>query len=475
VRPAALDTDPAVAAVRGALPDATGAWIVGGTVRDAILGRPIRDVDLAVDGDPEPAARAVARSVRGPAFPLSDDFGAWRVVAGSGEWLCDVAPLQGGSIEADLSLRDFTANAMAAPLLGGRLMDPHGGTSDLEAGVLRVLGPSAYEADPVRPLRLVRLAVELGLRPDERTEALTRAAADRIPEASPERVFAELRRIVISDSVLDGLALADRLGVTRAILPEVAAMHGVGQSHFHHLDVYDHTIEVVRRQIELEGRLDEIFGDRAEELRGVLGEPLGNELTRAQALRLGALLHDVGKPPTRAVRDDGRVTFIGHDSVGEKMVTGLCRRLRTSQRLRAFLAGLTRHHLVLGFLVHHRPVSRRTVYGYLSTCSPVEVEVTVLSCADRLATRGQNAEAAIDAHLELARELVGEALDWRRAGGAPGAPVRGDELAEELGIEPGPELGRLLEALSEARFAGEAETREAAVDFARRLRQNPPS
>jgi hypothetical protein len=189
-------------------------------------------------------------------------------------------------------------------------------------------------------------------------------------------------------------------------------------------------------------------------------------------MRFGALLHDVGKPATRSVRPDGRVTFIGHDRVGQKMVHDLCQRLRTSERFARFVGGLTRHHLVLGFLVHDRPLSREAVFGYLDYTEPVEVEVTVLSCADRLATRGKNAEAAIAKHLELARELMAEALDWRAAGG-PKPPIRGDELASALGIEPGPELGRLLDRLRKAAFTGEADTPEQAVEVARRLRDNP--
>jgi hypothetical protein len=172
------------------------------------------------------------------------------------------------------------------------------------------------------------------------------------------------------------------------------------------------------------------------------------------------------------VRPDGRVTFVGHDAVGDEMVGAISRRLRTSERLRAFVGAITRHHLVLGFLVHERPLSRRQVYRYLTATHPVAVEVTTLSCADRLATRGRNAEPAIDAHLELARKLLRHAFDWRAAG-PPRAPVRGDELARELAIDPGPELGRLLAQLAEARFAGEAETREEALALARRLHAEP--
>jgi hypothetical protein len=165
------------------------------------------------------------------------------------------------------------------------------------------------------------------------------------------------------------------------------------------------------------------------------------------------------------------VSFIGHDTVGEEVISAICRRLRTSERLREFLGAIALHHLRLGFLVHERPLSRAALYDYLSKCSPVEVEVTILSCADRLATRGRNAEQAIAVHVELAREVMAAALDWRAAG--PPKPVlRGDELAGELGMTPGPELGELMRALAAAAYTGEATTRDEAIAYARRLRHN---
>ena len=440
-------------------------WIVGGALRDELLGREVTDIDIAVEGNPEDAARELAAELRGPVFQLSEAFGAWRVVDRRGGRVYDFARLQGETIEADLAKRDFTVNAMARAREGGELIDPLGGRADLEARTLRVLGPGAYENDPLRPLRLARFAAELGFAPDPETERLTAEAAPRVSEASGERVFAELRRLLVAPKALEGLALADRLGLVRAVLPELADLHDVDQSHYHHLDVYGHTVEVLERLIELES-------EASGELREVLDEPLADELTRGEALRLGALLHDIGKPATHHVREDGRVTFMGHDRLGQEMVRAICRRLRTSERLCRFLEAVTRHHLVLGFLVHERPLDRRAVYRYLERTSPVEVEVTLLSVADRLATRGKNAERAIDAHLELAEELMPAALEWRRRGPPP-VPVRGDELAEELGIEPGPELGRLLAQLSEAAYAGEATDRQQAIDLARTLRHNP--
>jgi poly(A) polymerase len=448
----------------------TDAWIVGGALRDELLGRPVRDVDVAVAGDPAQAARALAKEVRGPVFRLSEAFGAWRVIDRKGGQVWDFSPLQGETIEEDLASRDFTVNALARPFDGGDLIDPMGGRADLESRTLRVLGPQAYERDPLRALRLPRFVAELGFAPDEETERLTRAAAGAVKQAAGERIFLELRRLVITDGALVGLELADRLGVLEAVLPELTALHGVEQSDYHHLDVYGHTLEVLKQQIELERRLPELFGEpAAARVEALLAEPLGDELTRAQALRFGALLHDIGKPATRDVLASGRVTFMGHDKVGEQMVFDLSRRLRTSERFARFVGGLARHHLVLGFLVYERPLDAVAIYRYLRRTAPVEVEVTVLSCADRLATQGRKADEATRAHLELARELMGAALDWRDQG-PPRVPVRGDELARELGIEPGPELGRLIAELEEAVYAGEASTREQAIALARRLR-----
>ena len=439
-------------------------WIVGGALRDELLGREVADIDIAVEGDPETAARELAKELRGPVFRLSEAFGAWRVVDRRSGRVYDFAPLQGAKIEEDLARRDFTVNAMARPREGGALIDPLGGQADVESRVLRVIGPESYERDPLRPLRLARFAAELGFSPDADTERLTAEAAKRVPDASGERVFAELRRLVLAPGAVAGLALADRLGLLHAVLPELSDLHDVEQSHYHHKDVYGHTLEVLERLIEIEA-------EAGGELREVLDEPLADELTRGEALRFGALLHDIGKPATYDVRDDGRVTFMGHDRLGEEMVRQVCRRLRTSDRLSRFIEAVTRHHLVLGFLVHERPLDRRAVYRYLKRTSPVEVEVTLLSCADRLATRGEHAERAIDAHLELAKELMPAALEWRRSG-PPRLPLRGDELAEAIGIDPGPELGRILAELQEAAYAGEIADREDAVEIARRLRQN---
>ncbi len=443
------------------------AWIVGGAPRDRLLGRDTDDIDVVLAGDVAGAARAVARVAGGTPFALSSEFGAWRVVAHDHRWQVDLNPLQGGSLDADLRLRDFTINAMAEPLAGGDLVDPLGGAADLAARRLRATSPRAFADDPLRVLRLVRFAVELGLDCEAATVDAARRHAPALTGVAAERVFAELRRVLAADEVLAGLARLDDLAATEVVLPELDALRGVEQNRFHHRDVYGHTLEVLGEVVALQRDPVSVVGEQhAAAVGALLDEPLSDELTRGTALRIGALLHDVAKPLTQARRGDGRITFIGHDVAGARMSREILTRLRTSERLRGHVASLTRRHLTLGFLVHETPLSRRGTFSYLRSCEPVEVDVTLLSVADRLATRGAGADEAIARHVQLARSVLTDALAWREHG-PPTPLLRGDELARAMELAPGPEIGRYAEQLLAAQYAGEVRTREQARAWAR--------
>jgi len=456
----------AVAAARELLAG-QAAWLVGGAVRDRLLGRPTEDLDIALEGDPRPAARALARATGGAAFCLSGVFGAWRVVGPGQGWHADLVRLRGPDIAADLALRDFTINAMAEPLGGGALLDPHAGRADLDARRLRMVSREALADDPLRTLRAARLALELDLAVEPETAAVVRAQAPGLARVAPERVFGELKRVLRAPDPVAGVRLLEAHGLADVVLPELTALRGVAQNVFHHLDVHDHTLEVLAAGASLE-RDPAPLGEHARAVGALLAEPLADELTRGEAMRLASLLHDAAKPATRGVLPDGRVTFGGHDEVGAELARTVLRRLRASERTVEYVAALTRHHLRLGFLVHEAPLSRRSIWRYLSATAPYEVEVTAFTVADRLATRGRNAEEAIAAHLALAREMIGHALALR-AGGRPVPLVRGDELAAALGVAPGPRLGALLAQLEEDRYAGEVATREEAIARAREL------
>jgi putative nucleotidyltransferase with HDIG domain len=337
------------------------AWLVGGAVRDQLLGRDTDDIDLALPGDPKRLARKLGRAAGGASFQLSGAFGAWRVVGPDHAWHVDLVTLRDDDIHADLGHRDFTINAMAEPLQGGELLDPHGGRADLERRLVRMVSAQALADDPLRSLRAIRIAVELELQIDPATGAAVSANARALGRVAPERAFAELKRVISADAVQRGLALMAEHGLTDVVLPELSALRGIEQSHFHHADVHDHTLEVLEQVAVLQRDPDAAAG---------LAEPLSDELTRGQAMRWAALLHDAAKPQTRAFLPDGRVTFLGHDAEGAQLARDVLGRLRSSQKLRDYVAALVAHHLDAGFLVHRRPLDRRTIWRYLTATAP---------------------------------------------------------------------------------------------------------
>jgi putative nucleotidyltransferase with HDIG domain len=221
-------------------------------------------------------------------------------------------------------------------------------------------------------VRLVRLAVELDLEPDRIAQDAAREHAPLAAGVAGERVFGELRRILGASRAVDGLELLARVGLEDVLLPELAAGRGMAQNRFHDRDVRGHTLAAVQAAIDLQADPEPAVGpELAPAVRGILAEPLADDLDRGGALRWAALLHDIAKPPTRRELPDGRVTFIGHDGLGADMARAVLTRLRASERLRSYVAALTRHHLHLGFLVHERPLARRTIHRYLMATDPL--------------------------------------------------------------------------------------------------------
>jgi poly(A) polymerase len=456
-----------VAELRGPLAAlGPGAWIVGGGLRDALLGREVADIDLAVEGDARRAAAALAAAHGAHRFPLSDAFGAWRLSGGTLPFQVDLTPIQGGGLDADLALRDLTVNAMALPVTGPvELVDPHDGRGDLAARRLRAVSTGALRADPVRVLRLARLAEQLGFTIDPATVALARDASAALWDGAGERLRDEVYRMMRLPAAWRAFARLDELGGLGALVPELEAARGVDQSGYHHKDVLGHTLEVVEHVCVLREHPGEVFRGDGPAVAAVLAEPVADGVVRGHVLALSALLHDMAKPATRGVLPGGRVTFMGHDRLGAAMADALCRRLHTANRVRDVIVMCVAEHLQLGFMVHRQPLSLRAIDAYLRRTSTAPVEMILLTVADRLATRGpRSTELQITRHLELARQVMHTHLEiCAREPIRP--PLPGDELARRLGRPPGPWLADALAAIRVAQLGGPV-TPERAVRIA---------
>lgn len=458
--------DDILAAARSALPPGDAAWLVGGCVRDELLGLPMKDVDLVIVSGAETFSRVLADRLGGAVYASSDAFGTWRVVIGSLH--VDVAPLKGAlgggqagepsrRLMSDMLARDFTVNAMARPLVGGALIDPLGGVEDLRARRLRLCSPAALDDDPLRVLRLARLARGLDLAPDAASLDAAARAAPGLEGVSGERLREELSALLAIKGSAAALRDLAAWGALAVVLPEVDGLRGVYQNAYHHLDVFEHTLEALS-----------YVSDVVEQLGGTehLTSPAEAGLPGVGALvpvSWAVLLHDIGKPATRAVRDGGQVAFWYHDEIGSRMAGTIADRLRMSSRFAAYLSTLIRQHLRLGFLVREQPLSRRALTRYRRDVSPWVFESVVVSLCDRLATRGEKTS-----HVSIARHYRLGRLVWTMVSKTPAPRIMsGEDVMELLDLEPGPAVGLALDALEEEIGAGEVTTTAEARVFLR--------
>lgn len=430
--------------------------MVGGAVRDWALGRPVKDVDLAVEGDVAAFGRTLAHDIGGHFFVMHPASLTARVVRPDGAWL-DLVPLT-DSLEANLRRRDFTVNAMAAPpeefaeALRMKppasrpkwLVDPVGGWDDLKSEVIRAANPRAIEEDTVRAVRGLRLAVTCGFTLEAATEALIRGAAPALASAAPERVRDEWLLALEAPEPVVAVRLSAGLGILDVVLPEWREMSGVEQNGYHHLDVWEHTLAVLGH-----AGTHDLPDDLRTRVSDWTNETLTAPHRRLGLYRLAILLHDSGKPPTRSAdSEDGRIHFFGHERVGAVIATEWARRWKLSSRERTFVADTVGLHMRPGALTTGN-VSPRAIRRFFRDAGHAVPGLLLLNVADRLGALGpETTEAEFRAQADGSWRLMRQWFDSLAATTLP-LPVSGRDLMSAFGLAPGPTVGRLLAELQE--------------------------
>lgn len=474
------------------------AYLVGGSVRDVLLGRPahaVHDLDFAVPAGGLALARRLANQLGGAFFPLDAERDTGRVVLAEADgrrFYLDFACWRGNSLHADLADRDFTINAMALDVAQERpvVIDPFGGRADLSAGLVRAVTDRAFVDDPARTLRAVRLEAALGFRIEPHTEALLRQAIPRLDRVSRERVCDELDRILAAPGAAGHVRRLDDLGLLAAILPEVVALQGVTQPPPHCADVYQHTLLVLEA---LEGLFAWLWPDAGyaplaeatqglerlapwrETLRLHLSRPASGDRARATLLKLAALLHDAGKPETRSQDETGRVRFFGHEQKGAAIAARALRRLRFSSQEVALVREIVAYHLRPLHLSRAEATTRRAVYRFFRDAEEAGVDVVWLGLADCLGTRGDAFDPAEwQRLLGVAATLLEGYFQRRQEVVSPPRLIGGRDLMAEFGLSPGPRLGELLERVREAQAEGRVASREEALTLVRHILEARP-
>jgi putative nucleotidyltransferase with HDIG domain len=476
--------------VLAALPANQPIYLVGGAVRDILLGRPTHDLDFVLPGDAVRSGRQIARDLAADFFPIDPERDTGRVILASEQGkrtVLDFASYRGPDLESDLRGRDFTINAIAINLRKPReLIDPLGGARDLHDGVLRICSPTTFRDDPVRILRCIRQAFTFNLKILPETKQALRKALPGLSDISAERIRDELFRILDSPAPASALRALDIFSVLPLVLPELESLKGVTQPAPHSADVWTHTLSVVEKLAALlnvlapyhdperdanwiMGLISLRLGRFRQQLDRHLSTAINPDRSIRSLLLMAALYHDVGKAKTYSVDEEGRIRFLEHELVGAQMVSQRARRLHLNNDECERLKIIVRNHMrpLLLAQLEDQP-SRRAIYRFFRATGEAGVDICYLSLADALGTYGSSVpEEKWIRQLEVIRLLL-ESW-WERPDEEinPPALLGGRDLMRELGIPPGRQVGQLLEAIREAQAAGELENREQALDFGR--------
>jgi len=463
-------------------------YLAGGVVRDLLLGARPADIDLTVPVGARRWAERLAAATGGACVDLGRVEDVARVVRA--QVTIDFAAFRQGAdtIAVDLALRDLTVNAIGLridPLLADPqgaaalrvpVLDPTGGREDLARRLIRVTGPESFRCDPLRLLRVFRFAAPLGFTVSAQTLALVGQQRALVAAPAPERVAHELDLTLASVHGHAAVSAMAATGLLWAVIPELAAGVGMAQPKSHHLDVWQHNLECLRQMERIVAAPGQFFPGCDELMTAYLA---GNR----QQLRLkwAALLHDLGKPATAAVKDDGsgRITFYNHDQVGAELFAALARRLRwsgeDSQRVAELIAGHMRP-FHLANIARGGTLSLRAAIRMINKAGDALPGFFLLSMAD--ARAGQGAERIVG----MEQELVDLFLHLDNVRVEHVEPVRtgpplltGRDLIELLQLAPGPIFKAILGAVAEARMEGTVQDQAGALQLAKSIIKDRPA
>ncbi|MDQ2713722.1 MAG: HD domain-containing protein [Chloroflexota bacterium] len=473
------------------------AYLVGGSLRNLLLNEPCVDWDIVIGGPGVQVARGLANALGGHYVHMHDK--ASRVVAGHGqdEIIIDIAPLIGNTIEDDLRQRDFTINAMAAPLqeivsylsIPGSsgepvpLIDPLHGSADVHARMLRAVDEHVFQHDPLRMLRAVRLGARYHLAIEPTTAQFIKRDATLLPTVAGERIHDELYPILAPIGATEQLYVLDKLDLLTTLMPEFMPARGMPQPRPHCWDVLEHSLHTVDTLEQLASALQQgapaaqqpllqqSSGADFTEIQGLLQEARQQGIFQfadlgTPRMKLAALLHDIGKPATYSTGEDGAIHFYGHQQAGVPLASQIMKRLSTSTQDSRLAQLIAAHHMRPGQLGQDGPVTPRAIRRYFVDLGPTGIHVALLSLADHLATYGpqweQRPPTVWERHLSVVRLLL-DSYIRRREHFLPPQLISGNELMRRLQVEPGPIIGQLLEYIAEAQAEDRVHSKEEAL------------
>lgn len=447
------------------LPDTEGAYLVGGTVRDILIGRAPLDIDIAVAQDARHFAARLADGAGGRLVVMGSPGKMVYRVAADGR-IYDIAPLAGHSLEEDLGRRDFTINAMAIALRTRNLTDLHGGQRDLRTRTIRMVNPTAFRRDPIRLLRAYRCAANLNFAIEASTTRLIARQAGLITTAAAERIRDELFKTFQTPRSHPYLRDMAASGLLFHLFPELQALQACRQNPtVHRFDAWTHTLAAF------------------DELEAILIQPPNQAITgivqlsrqTTVCLKTALLLHDIGKPASRSVDPTGGIHFFGHEKTGAAMATRIAERLRFSARERAFIDFIIGNHLRPLHLFNEwarERLSPKAQTRFFMHCAKLTPALLLHALADSRA-KGCGSAANEAFTRFVCSQLEDFAATYTPRKAAPPL-INGHDLIAVLRLSPSPVFKAVLDFVAEEQLAGEIQTREEALAAARAFLERRP-
>lgn len=438
--------------------------LVGGYIRDSLLGRfssicAPKDFDYTVlRGSAISFARHLQTRLKGNFVLLDESNDTARVVLENGIQI-DFAGCVGGTIETDIRRRDLTVNAlMWDDERPEEIIDQVGGLKDLSTKTIRAISENGLVEDPLRLMRVFRFASTLAFDIEPATLKMVAGHAAKLNDVAAERISYELFAIMESRRTALTITQMASAGLLENVFPEMKAMHRVPPNSYHHLGLFDHSLEVLRQT-------ESSFADMPESARSTFDEHLAYAVTKYGATKLAALLHDVGKPDTWAVVENDRHTFIGHDKLGAEMCSDISKRLKWPKPVERFVADLVRWHLRPGQLFHQGLPTERALHRFYRTIGNEVPQLILLAMGDFRATCGPGLQEGRELLENQLRELLERYFVFIEGRKQTPRLLDGADVMRLLGVQPGPLVGQLLDELEEAQGLQEVMDKQQAEAF----------
>ena len=455
------------------------AYLVGGFIRDSLLGRETNDIDIAVTGDSLTLSNQVADLIKGNFFILDRLNRVARIETNLNrhKYHIDFSAIE-KDISQDLDRRDFTINAMAVHLQDidnpqSHIIDPYKGLGDINRKSIKAVNNLIFNNDPSRLLRAVRLAATLNFKINSTTERLIKNRQDLTARIPGEHIRIELLKLLSTPGTQQWLRYLDKLGLLTRIIPEINHLKKVQQPKEHYWDVYNHSLETVGttelllRESNWRYNTGNLLRDTlwSRDISKHFNNNISVDSKRSHLLKMGALLHDIAKPATKKIDHEGRMRFLGHPKLGSQMSENILQRLRFSNKEIRIVKTLVYNHLRPAQMSNTGLPTNRAVYRFFRDAEGSGLDIIFLALADFLATKGPLLDVKEwKEHNLLMKYILQEHLRQKTVIAVPRI-INGNDLMDIFGLSPGPIIGRLLKKLDEARAAGEFETRDQALEY----------